>query len=339
MSSSVTTKEDMYIPVQRLGRVLFWGILAILGCAGWRMTLPFDSACSESCEQNRSVPEQVSNEGSGLFLSQMDLDDVSPVSEGNPVLEAGSVEHVRPAGLVLGQSDDKKKELVIESPVYAPNDPVAWYKFDGNTNDSAGSAHGQLCGSPTYAPGVYDQAISFDGYRDSVQITAADNLFLNIRTGIIITFWQYGKTSTHHRDTLCCSNHTVGLNHPTLAINIGCWKKPGEYNWDCGRLGSCGDRLTGKHRNNSEWSGRWNHWVFTKDALAGKMQVFLNGELLDSRAGAYLPISDIFSFEIGTGWYGGYDGLIDEFRIYDYALSQPELAYIATNDTAIFDKS
>ena len=41
---------------------------------------------------------------------------------------------------------------------------------------------------------------------------------------------------------------------------------------------------------------------------------------------------------IGSGWYGGYDGLIDDFRIYDYALSQPEVAYIATNGTGIFDQ-
>jgi hypothetical protein len=29
--------------------------------------------------------------------------------------------------------------------------------------------------------------------------------------------------------------------------------------------------------------------------------------------------------------------LIDDFRIYDYVLSQPEIAYIATNGTGIFD--
>ena len=294
---------------------------------------------SESGKQNLSDLEHVSSEGCVLFLSQMDLDDVSPVSEGNPVLASGSIEHLHRAGLALDLSDEKKEDLVIESPVCAPNDPVAWYKFDGNANDSAGIAHGQLRGGPTYALGVYDQAISFDGYRDSVQITATDNLFSNIRTGITITFWQYGKTSTHYRDTLCCSNYIVGLNHPALAINIGCWKEPGEYNWDCGQRGSCGDRLTGKHRNNSEWSGRWNHWAFTKDALAGKMQVFLNGELFDSRTEAYLPISEITSFEIGSGWYGGYDGLIDDFRIYDYALSHPEIAYIATNGTGIINKS
>jgi hypothetical protein len=69
------------------------------------------------------------------------------------------------------------------------------------------------------------------------------------------------------------------------------------------------------------------------------MQIFLNGVLYDSLTGAESPISGITSFEIGSGWYGGYDGLIDDFRIYDYALTQPEIAYVATNGTGIFDQT
>ncbi len=67
------------------------------------------------------------------------------------------------------------------------------------------------------------------------------------------------------------------------------------------------------------------------------MHIFLNGRLYDSRTGADSPISGVTSFEIGSGSYGGYDGLIDDFRIYDYALSQPEIAHAATNGTGIFD--
>ena len=223
-------------------------------------------------------------------------------------------------------------------PVAAPNAPAAWYKFDGNANDSAGSAHGSLSGGPVYAQGVFGQAISFDGNDDSVKITGAANLFSNITTGITIAFWQKGADSPHHTDTLCCSNYTYGLEDPAIAINLGCWKPPGEYNWDCGQPWSFDGRLSGNHRYTGEWLDRWNHWAFTKDAEAGMMQIFLNGTLYDSRTGANSPISAITSFEIGSGWYGGYDGLIDDFRIYDYALSQAEIAYAATNGTGIFDQ-
>lgn len=221
--------------------------------------------------------------------------------------------------------------------VAAPHDPVAWYKFDGNADDSAGSSHGILHGNPTYAAGVRGQAISFDGYKDSVELSRAVSLFSSIGTGITIAFWQYGSDSPHRTDTLCCSNYTYGTEDPAVAINLGCWRGPGEYNWDCGRPWSFNGRLSGNHRYESEWSRRWNHWAFTKDVPSGRMQIFLNGRLYDSRDGANSPISGITSFQIGSGWYGSYDGLIDDFRIYDYALSQPEIAHAATNGTGTFD--
>ena len=209
-------------------------------------------------------------------------------------------------------------------PVAAPNAPVARYEFEGN---------------PTYTQGVYGQAISFDGYKDAVEITGAANLFSKISTGITIAFWQYGADSPHHNDTLCCSNYTYGGEDPAVAINLGCWRRPGEYNWDCGEPWSFDNRLSGNHRYPGEWFGRWNHWAFTKDSEAGVMQIFLNGLLYDSRTDSHSPISGITSFEIGSGWYGGYDGLIDDFHIYDYALTQPEIAHAATNGTGIFDQT
>jgi len=224
-------------------------------------------------------------------------------------------------------------------PVAAPRAPVAWYEFENNANNSAGIAHEQTRGNPTYTQGVYGQAISFDDSEDAVEIIGAVNLFSKITTGITIAFWQYGADSPHHTDTLCCSNYTYGGDDPAIAINLGCWRRPGEYNWDCGQPWSFENRLSGNHRYSSEWLARWNHWAFTKDTEAGVMQIFLNGVLYDSRTGANSPISGITSFEIGSGWYGGYDGLIDDFRIYDYALTQPEIAHVATNGTGIFDQT
>jgi hypothetical protein len=222
-------------------------------------------------------------------------------------------------------------------PVAAPNAPVAWYKFDGNANDSAGSFHGQKRGDPDFVEGVYGQAISLDGYNDSVIINGAAALFSKTRTAITIAFWQYGKDSIHHTDTICCSDYSYNVYDPAIAINLGCWKSPGKYNWDCGSPWSFDNRLSGKHKYKTEWTQRWNHWAFTKETITGKMQIFLNGVLYDSRIGANSPILDITSFEIGSGWYGGYDGLIDDFQIYDYVLSQPEIVYAATNGNGIFD--
>ena len=225
---------------------------------------------------------------------------------------------------------DSGNKKVITS---APARPRAWYKFDGNADDSVGNCHGQLLGNPTFVEGIQGQALKFDGYKDSVTVSNAASLFSEINTGITISFWANGTNSSHHTDTLFCTNYVYNLYHPTIAIHLGCWKPPGRYIWDCGSPWSFDNRLNGDHRYKAEWTGRWNHWAFTNDVTAGKMQIFLNGELLDSRASTSSPIASISSFEIGSGWYGGYDGLIDDFRIYDYPLTQPEIAYIVTNGT------
>jgi len=225
-------------------------------------------------------------------------------------------------------------------PVAVPNPPVAWYEFENYANDSVGNAGGRTVDETTsYTQGVYGRAISLDGNKGAVEIDNAADTFSKISTAITIAFWQKGADSPNNTDTLFCSNYTYGDNDPAIAINLGCWRRPGKYHWACGSPWSFDNKLSGNHRYPGEWSGRWNHWAFTKDAETGVMQIFLNGALYGSRTGSHSPISGITSFEIGNGWYGGYDGAIDDFLIYDYALTQPEITYIATDGTGIFDNT
>lgn len=226
--------------------------------------------------------------------------------------------------------------------IAAPNEPVLWYPFDGNAEDGAGLAHGQIQGRPTYAPGVHGQAIYLLNRGDAVTVPDAAEVFAGIRSAITIAFWQKGEDSTHLNDTLCCSNYIYGVSNPSIAVHLGCWRSPGQYRWDCGTPWSFENRLAGGHRTKDEWAGRWNHWAFTKDVRIGPdgdkgvMRIYRNGVLYDSRSGTDAPIEEITSFTVGSGWYGGYDGLIDDFRIYDYALSEPEVAYLASDGTGQF---
>jgi hypothetical protein len=219
--------------------------------------------------------------------------------------------------------------------VATPNEPVLWYDFDGNAEDRTGVAHGQILGRCTFVPGVYGQAIRFAYPGDSVTVPDACRVFERLHDAITITFWQQGNDSTHRNDTLCCSNYVYGQSDPTIAIHLGCWRDPGQYRWDCGSPWSFENRLAGRHRAKEEWAGRWNHWAFTKDIRRGRMEIYLNGRLYDSLAGTNTPITGITSFEIGSGWYGRYDGALDDFRIYDYALSAAEIADVATRGTGL----
>lgn len=249
------------------------------------------------------------------------------------------------ADCVIDYRDIEKMALqwldsrVVTSSVAAPNEPVLWYKFDGDALDSAGNAHGQIEGRPTFVPGRHGRAIHFANDDDLISVSQPASVFGRIREAITISFWQKGDDTPHRNVTICGSNYTYGKLAPSIAINLGCWRDPGQYRWDCGTPWSLDNRVAGHHGHKSEWTGRWNHWAFTKDSVAGKMEIYLNGVLYDSRSGTVTPIEGITSFVIGSGWYGRYNGLIDDFQIYDYALSAEEVAYLASDGTGVLEQA
>jgi hypothetical protein len=227
--------------------------------------------------------------------------------------------------------------------VARPEDPILWYELDGNADDLMGRAHGQIVGRCNFVPGVYGQAIQFNGLDGEMIIPQAGQALAGI-DGITIAFWQWGDDSGHRNSTVLCSDYVHGQSNPAIAVHLGCWSDPGYYRWDCGFPWSFENRLAGRHRDKSDWAGRWNHWAFTKDTRigpageSGRMEIYLNGELYDQRTGTDTPITGITSLHIGTGWYGHYDGLIDDVQIYDYALSAAEIAFVATDGHGLFER-
>ncbi len=222
------------------------------------------------------------------------------------------------------------------------NAPTFWYKFDNNLADAGSKANGEFSeGDLDFVPGVYGQALNFNTPNTSVKVDSVFQIISQITEGITIAFWQKGNESPFKRNTLFCSEYYYeekeNKKDPAISINLGCWDGTGIYNWDCGTDLPYDRRLSGKHRYKKEWAGQWNHWAFTKELETGIMHVFLNGVLINSRTDSSKIISPFDSFMIGSGWYGDYDGLMDDLRIYNYALSQPEIAYAATNGTGIFD--
>jgi hypothetical protein len=169
-----------------------------------------------------------------------------------------------------------------------------------------GRAHGEIRGRCNFTRGVFGQAIQFVSRDDAVVIPQVDQAFAGIHDAITIAFWQKGDDSGHLNDTLLCSNYVWGKSNPALAIHLGCWRDPGQYRWDCGFPWSFENRLAGRHRDKSEWTGRWNHWAFTKDVRTGVdgrpgcMEIYLNGELYDRLAGTDSPIVGVTSLQIGN---------------------------------------
>src|SRR2546430_4149425 len=74
---------------------------------------------------------------------------------------------------------DNRVEAAAQSCTPPPSGMVAWFPGDGNANDIQGSNNGTLQNGATFAPGIVDQAFSFDGAGASVSVTDAPSLHLS----------------------------------------------------------------------------------------------------------------------------------------------------------------
>jgi len=91
------------------------------------------------------------------------------------------------------------------------------------------------------------------------------------------------------------------------------------------------------------FGGKWNNWVFTKSA--DHMIVYCNGNVVahadaneqpgDPNANEYGPLFNkaVGSFRVGTrgGNWGMWNGLMQDFKVWDYTLTPAEVAYLATD--------
>jgi hypothetical protein len=87
-----------------------------------------------------------------------------------------------------------------------------------------------------------------------------------------------------------------------------------------------------------DFSGRWNHFAFTKSA--NEMIIYCNGVVVGDvntadDADVFGPLfnKNVGAFRIGTlgGNWGMWAGYIDDFEVYDYCLSAAEVAYLASD--------
>jgi len=88
-----------------------------------------------------------------------------------------------------------------------------------------------------------------------------------------------------------------------------------------------------------DWSGGWNHYAFVKNVDEEYLRIYLNCDLADesdSNTPMDFPADNAW---IGVAtyrpdeWHNEYTGLLDDFRVYDYALSEAEIGWLASGGT------
>ena len=173
---------------------------------------------------------------------------------------------------------------------------------------------------------ILNHGINSNGNDFSLAFSGAQNVVLTnpfptISDQITISFWSNGDSDLPHNTTIFEAKDANGNRQLNLHLP---WENGSIY-WDSGNDNAGYDRIN-KAASASEYKGKWNHWAVTKNTTTGSMKIYLNGVLWHSGNGK-TKMMDISEFVIGSAVSGGYgyNGQIDEFRVWNIELSSTEI--------------
>ncbi len=212
--------------------------------------------------------------------------------------------------------------------VMAQEGLVAAYDFNevgGNAVlDGSGNGYdGEIAGELERVAESEEAALKFAS-NGLVKIPAA--AFGTVDKQISIALWVKGGENQPRFDALFYGYDAEG--NRALSCHMP-WSNGNVY-FDAG--GASFDRIY-KSCSADIYKDTWHHWTFVKNSATGEMKIYLDGQLWHSATGKWKSIPQIVDFRIGEMFkysnYRGaqflYDGMIDDFRIYDVELTQEEI--------------
>jgi len=185
-------------------------------------------------------------------------------------------------------------------------------------SDSSGLGRDATVANGTWMTGVNGNSLDFNG-SDST-MTLPESAFSTISEEITIAMWVYGGSTLPKKSSILYAEDASGKRCLNVMLP---WSNGGIY-FDAGD--STGyDRIV-KTAATNEYKDQWNHWVFTKNATTGVMNMYLNGTLWHTGTGKTKPIGTITDAVLGSRigrLY--YDGAVDDLKVFNQALSATEV--------------
>lgn len=215
-----------------------------------------------------------------------------------------------------GLADDATLDISVPGPA----DLRAHYGFNNNANDNMGGAAGQAFGAPGYGDGLFERASDLDGTDDYVKLrTDVVNGLADITIAARV-FWDGGNNWQRIFDF---GNNTTqymvltprsGANTLRFTITTNGNAAGAEQILDAASLPV----------------GEWTHVVVTLQGNTGTL--YVNGAAVDTETITLDPASFSPALNyIGKSQYNDpyFNGLIDDFRIYNRGLSATEVGALA----------
>jgi len=158
-------------------------------------------------------------------------------------------------------------------------------------------------------------------FKDDNIVDIPSSVFANVDSAVTISFWCYGDENLMPFNSYIFEGRDIN-GYRVINCHLP-WSNSRVY-WDAGNNGTGSYDRIHELANVNDFSGKWNHWAFTKDINNGEMKAFLNGELWMSGISKTRSMAGIAKFRIGgnasANFNGVYDGKIDEFRVWNTAL-------------------
>jgi len=208
------------------------------------------------------------------------------------------------------------------------NGLVAYYPFNGNTNDESGNLHnGIIVGAPALVPdrsGAANSAYLFNGINDYITVPHDPALEPTVFS---ISLWF--KTTTTSWSTIISSDSGAfpDCNHG-FRISFNETSPSGEAFFGIDPSGGCGDGSS-IIADNPLNDDAWHHMVSIYDST-NTMSMYIDGVLQAStmvsaysKGGGAITIGTLHSYNAGFNSY--FNGAIDDIHIYNRALTPTEV--------------
>ncbi len=221
------------------------------------------------------------------------------------------------------------------NPLFNTNGLVGYWPLDGNPNDMSGNGNqgtwsGSITNGSYYTQGKVGQyAGNFNGTDDNVIV--GNNASLYPQTGsLTIVGWGYHRSYVYPRAFFPIGNsNSYQSGHPGYSIDNSSYSATGiNIHFNDGTNLVTGLVACDAGYRPSDLQNTWAHIAIVFDRSAGFAYVYVNGVKqsgsvnISSVTGNVLS-SDNISISSVSGWM--MDGLFDDVRIYNRALSAAEI--------------
>lgn len=217
------------------------------------------------------------------------------------------------AGSGVTVTEATYEQTATESTYESTPKPIV-YEFEGNANSSDGSANGTVTGTPAYVDGVVGQAIQLNGTSSYVTLPAEHPM--SDYEAITISTWVKWNGGSNWQRIFDFGKGTS--NYMFLTPKRGTLMRFAIINGGSEKVLDTPQLPV----------GQWTHVALTLGG--GGATLYVNGEAKATNSNVAIKPSDFAPNlnYIGKSQFASdplFNGLIDEFSIYDYALSAAEI--------------